>query len=72
MSYKSYITCFAEFPTVLLHFWSGWVGVAGEVGIKTNLSPARASLLGLSLAIIAYVQLISQIMSIIFEDSEDF
>jgi hypothetical protein len=38
---------------VSLLFWSGgrvagWL--AGEVGPKTNLSPVRASLLGLSLA----------------------
>ena len=46
---------FAEFPAVSLLFRSGWLGgdgwVAGEVGTKTYLSPARASLLGLSLAI---------------------
>ena len=57
----SYITSFAEFPAVSLLFRSGWVGgwgwgwwgwVGGEVGNKTKLSPARASLLGLSLAII--------------------
>ena len=62
MSYRSYLTRFAEFPAVSLLFrgWvAGWVGlvaaamwwVVGEVGTKTNLSPARASLLGLSLAI---------------------
>ena len=50
MSYRFYIASFAEFPAVLLLFRSGWGWVAGEVGNKTNLSPARASLLGLSLA----------------------
>ena len=40
----------SEFPAVSLLFWSGWVGVVGLNGTKTNLSPARVSLLGLSLA----------------------
>ena len=47
----SYITSFAEFPAVSLLFRSGWGWVGGEVGNKTKLSPARASQLGLSLAI---------------------
>ena len=59
MSYKYYMTLFAEFPAVSLLFRWGWVGGWGrwwlekfEVETKTNLSLAGASLLGLSLAMI--------------------
>ena len=45
--YRSIIIRCAEFPTVSLLFRSGWVG--GEIGNDTNLSPAGASLMGLSL-----------------------
>ena len=50
MSYRSYITRFAESLIV-------WVslGVAGEAGTTINLNPDRASLLGLSLAIRLFI-----------------